>query len=149
MKESARYIIIHCSDSLFGNAATITKWHIQKGWRTIGYHYVILNGKFSDKIINRRFDGLIETGRGIDEDSIIESNEIGSHTSSFNNNVGICLVGESGRFTVKQLNALKKEIIELKRQFPEALVIQHSDLNKEKHYCAGLSKQYMEMLNKL
>ena len=38
-------IILHCSDSEFGNAAIITKWHALpkpngRGWSNIGYHYV-------------------------------------------------------------------------------------------------------------
>ena len=37
-------IIIHCSDSEFGDAALIDKWHKERGWTGIGYHYVILNG---------------------------------------------------------------------------------------------------------
>ena len=35
-------IIIHCSDSDFGDAQTIDLWHKQRGWKGIGYHYVIV-----------------------------------------------------------------------------------------------------------
>jgi hypothetical protein len=38
-------IVIHQSDSAFGNAAVIDKWHRERGWSGIGYHWVILNGR--------------------------------------------------------------------------------------------------------
>ena len=37
-------IILHCSDSAWGSAAAIDRWHVERGMRRIGYHYVILNG---------------------------------------------------------------------------------------------------------
>jgi len=43
-------VIIHCSDSSFGNAVLIDKWHRQRGFDNIGYHFVILNSHpFSSK----------------------------------------------------------------------------------------------------
>lgn len=47
-------IVVHCSDSpdyLDIGAKEINEWHIQRGWREIGYHYVI------------RRNGEIEKGR--------------------------------------------------------------------------------------
>ena len=38
-------IVIHQSDSAFGNAAVIDEWHRERGWSGIGYHWVILNGR--------------------------------------------------------------------------------------------------------
>ena len=42
-------IIVHCSDSPAGRndkAADIDLWHKEKGWKKIGYHYVVdLDGK--------------------------------------------------------------------------------------------------------
>ena len=58
-------IILHHSDSLYGNAAIITTWHIARGFRNIGYHFVILNGKISSACELKGFDGGIETGRGL------------------------------------------------------------------------------------
>ena len=51
-------IIIHCSATKEGqdiSAATIDEWHKARGWRSIGYHYVI------------GLDGMIEYGRPITE----------------------------------------------------------------------------------
>ncbi len=51
-------IIIHHSASDFGDAKLIDKWHKERGWKGIGYHFVVLNGKrrSKDKIneINKR-----------------------------------------------------------------------------------------------
>lgn len=70
-------IIIHCSATEEGKdftAADINRWHIQRGWKKIGYHYVI------------RLDGTIEAGRPLDE--------IGAHCKGHNrNSVGICYIG--------------------------------------------------------
>jgi len=68
-------IIVHCSATTVDvSAETIRKWHKKKGWRDIGYHYVI------------RADGTIETGRPI--------KEAGAHTRGHNkDSIGICLAG--------------------------------------------------------
>ena len=49
-------IIIHCSASAEGKDFTvqdITRWHKQRGFKTIGYHYVIYR------------NGTVATGRDI------------------------------------------------------------------------------------
>lgn len=52
---------------------TIRGWHLQNGWKDIGYHYVIMP------------DGSVASGRPYDQD--------GAHTSGHNKNtVGILLV---------------------------------------------------------
>lgn len=95
-------IIIHCSDSAFGCTNLIRKWHLEKGWKDIGYHYVILNGcpvasvnKGSGDPYHRALDGSIEIGRPLDDDNDIELEEVGSHTLGYNaSSVGICLIGQ-------------------------------------------------------
>lgn len=70
-------IIIHCSDTKEGldfNANDIDRWHKQKGWKRIGYHYVIL------------LNGTIEQGR--------ELEAVGAHTKGHNaHSIGICYIG--------------------------------------------------------
>jgi hypothetical protein len=95
-------IIIHCSDSAFGCTNTIRQWHLAKGWKDIGYHYVILNGCPTASVnkgvgdpYHRVLDGSIEIGRYLDDDGDIEVDEIGSHTLGYNDkSVGICLIGQ-------------------------------------------------------
>ncbi len=70
-------IIIHCSATPEGRnfkASDIDHWHRQRGFKKIGYHYVI------------DLDGTIEVGR--DED------EIGAHCVGHNReSIGICYIG--------------------------------------------------------
>ena len=148
-------IIVHCSDSSFGNAALITTWHVLpppkgRGWNNIGYHYVILNGWLSAFRHNGLFDGCLETGRPLDDDADISSDEFGAHATGWNNAIGICLIGLSGNFTQAQMRALKLLIRRLKAQFNGAKVMQHSDVDPvNRPKCAGLSPEDMKILNGL
>jgi len=146
-------VIVHCSDSSFGNAALISKWHTQpdpkgRGWDAIGYHYVILNGRLGPYKMNSYFDGHIETGRPLDDDSDMELDEKGSHAFGYNNAVGICLIGLSGTFTDSQLRALNHLVNRLRAQFNEIKVMQHSDVDTKKPHCAGLTYLQMNVLNR-
>jgi len=89
-------IIIHCSDSGFGDAATIDGWHKERGWDGIGYHYVILNGyRYPGQGYRADEDGLIENGRPIEKP--------GAHCRGANKtSIGICLIGKH-LFTARQL----------------------------------------------
>lgn len=144
-------IILHCSDSSFGNSALIAKWHILsppngRGWSNIGYHYVILNGRISAYRRNGYFDGHIETGRPLDDNGDISSDEFGAHAKGWNNAVGVCMIGLSGNFTSPQLRSLKHLINRLRDQFGEINVLQHSDVEPNKPHCAGLTSfQLMEL----
>ena len=145
-------VIIHASDSSWGNAAVITKWHTLpvpdgRGWSAIGYHYVILNGMLSPYKHHSYFDGHIESGRPLDDDADMELDEIGAHAFGYNNSVGICLIGLSGTFTDAQMRALLHIINRLRNQFGEINVLQHSDVDKKKPHCAGLSRLQMNVLN--
>lgn len=70
-------IILHCSATKEGadiKASSIDKWHREKGWKKIGYHYVI------------DLDGTIEKGRFDNED--------GAHCVGHNSKaIGICYIG--------------------------------------------------------
>jgi hypothetical protein len=146
-------IVLHCSDSRYGNAALIAKWHVLpkykviqigkvyqgNGWSGIGYHYVILNGWLNKYAYNKRWDGHIETGRILDDDHVLEKNERGAHVAGFNKySIGVCLIGDSGNFTDKQLNSTLEILYILENQFIDIKIVQHSDLNPDKSYCAGL-----------
>jgi hypothetical protein len=123
-------IIIHCSASTFGNAVLIDSWHRKNGWDKIGYHFVILNGWLSKDLFDESLDGLLETGRHFLEQ--------GAHTKGHNkDSLGVCLIGEEGKFSRSQLLALSKLIGGLKGKFPEAEVKFHSDYNKDKPWCPG------------
>ena len=133
-------IILHHSDSLYGNAAIITTWHIARGFRNIGYHFVILNGKISSACELKGFDGGIETGRGLDEE--------GAHTLGANEHFGICLIGKSGKFSNKQIESCRQVIQMLKLKYDIGTVKQHSDYDPvNKSFCAGFDEEMMRRFN--
>lgn len=149
-------IILHCSDSGFGNAVLIDSWHAQRGFITpsgihIAYHYVILNGQLSPKKHNSASDGCIETGRPLDDDNIIQPDEVGAHTLGYNtNSIGICLIGLSGQFSKAQIRALNYLIFRIKKQFGNCPVFQHSEKDpKNKPNCAGFTTIEMFDFNQI
>jgi len=68
-------IIWHRSDSGDVSVDEIRRWHIERGFSDVGYHFVI------------RFDGTIELGRDI---GLIGAHSIGQN----NNSIGVCLLGK-------------------------------------------------------
>jgi len=131
-------IIIHSSDSTFGNAALIDHWHRERGWDCIGYHVVILNGKISSDQEGVFFDGQIETGRSLDR--------AGAHCLGRNEkSIGVCLIGKNGQFTDMQIKTLVELIKKLRESFGDLNVSFHSDYNKDKPMCPGITAQ--DLLN--
>ena len=140
-------IVIHCSATPEGKDFTvkdIDRWHRQRGFRRIGYHYVIYR------------DGSVHEGRPI--------SEVGAHAAPFNaHSIGICYIGglrpspaplKGGREattelvpadtrTPEQKAAIVKLLKELKRQFPEAKIVGHRDLGARKACpCFDAAKEY-------
>lgn len=70
-------IILHCSATPEGEDFTVNdikKWHLNRGFNDIGYHYVVYR------------DGSVNKGRNI--------NTNGAHTTNHNTNtIGICYIG--------------------------------------------------------
>lgn len=128
-------IIIHCSATREGldfRAADIDRWHRERGWHSIGYHYVI------------DLDGTIEKGRAL--------SDIGAHCSGHNaHSIGICYIGgldENGNpadtRTPAQRTALLRLIHELKEQFPEARVYGHRDFSAKSCPCFNARAEFSE-----
>lgn len=126
MKPSdVRYLVVHCSATPASRdigAAEIRLMHQQRGFRTIGYHYVI------------RRDGTVEKGR--------PEWEPGAHVQGFNNkSLGICLVGgvktdgktAETNFTPTQYDALEKLLKGLRPKYPTAEILGHRDLSPDKN----------------
>lgn len=116
-------IIIHCSatpPSMDIGAATIDKWHKDRGWSQIGYHFVI------------RRDGAIEDGRDI---KITGAHVAGNNTGS----IGICLIGgvdkamtAEDNFTDEQWKALRNLLRILKADFKRATIHGHNEFDSGK-----------------
>ena len=109
-------IFIHCSATpphMHVDAKVIDKWHKERGWSGIGYHYVI------------KRDGQIELGRPIEK--------IGAHVKGHNKtSIGICYCGgvdgemkEQDNRTESQKESLLLLIMLLKNIFPKAVVRGH------------------------
>ena len=92
-------VVIHCSDSEFGNAGMIDDWHRERGWTGIGYHMTILNGHIDKDDYVAMMDGNAEAGR--------EWNKNGAHAKGYNDYFGICLIGVR-YFTKLQFETLLK-----------------------------------------
>jgi N-acetylmuramoyl-L-alanine amidase len=80
------WIIVHHSDSTYGSAAVIDRWHRQRGFDELGYDFVIGNGTNSG-------DGQIEVGPRWTKQ------KWGAHDNALDNRfnisgIGICLVGD-------------------------------------------------------
>ncbi len=102
-------IILHCSATQEGKdfkAADIDKWHKERGFKKIGYHYVI------------DLDGTVEKGR--------EETENGAHTVGHNTtSIGICYIGglaKDGKTpkdtrTDKQKEAMYKLVADLMKKY--------------------------------
>jgi len=105
------WIIIHHSDSLFGSAALIDKWHRARGFDELGYHFVIGNGTNSG-------DGQIEIGPRWTQQ------KWGAHDNALDNRynlqgIGICLVGDFDKQhpTAAQKRSLVKLVAYLMRTY--------------------------------
>ncbi|PVZ16426.1 MULTISPECIES: N-acetylmuramoyl-L-alanine amidase [unclassified Pseudomonas] len=117
-------LVVHCSatrrDQDIG-ALQITQWHQQRGWATIGYHYVI------------RRNGTLETGR--DEACV------GAHVAGHNaESIGICLVGgvdmlgkPENNFTAAQFETLHGLLGELRSRYPATRIVGHRDLSPDRN----------------
>jgi len=140
-------IIFHTFDNPWGNTAVCTLWHIARGFRITGYHYVILNGWLGLGVYNRMFDGWLETGRPLNDDDDMDVWERGAHIRGWNrNSIGIGMVGKSGEFTNAQLYTARYLTEMLREQFFEVSVYQHSDFDIKKSWCAGLTDRQINFI---
>ena len=126
------YIVVHCSatrPSQDINADTINEWHKERGFDSIGYHYVITR------------DGQIEKGR--DEDTQ------GAHALGYNHNsLGVCLVGGvkqddykvgENNFTDEQWQSFEKLISDFEEKYLGVKLIGHNEISKK--FCPSFNVQ--------
>ena len=113
-------LVIHCTATRQGVDYTvedIRKWHKQRGFRDIGYHFLI------------GIDGKIHNGRPIEQS--------GAHAKGYNtNSVGISYVGgldsnnkPSDTRTTAQIYALKSIVDVLSIIYDVEKVVGHRDLS--------------------
>ena len=127
------YIVIHCSatmPSMDVPIERVKKWHLQRGWSDIGYHYYITR------------DGEIHKGRKL--------STIGAHVRGYNkNSIGICYEGginESGEpednRTPEQKKSLLKVVEILKFVFSGAIAQGHRDFPNVNKACPSFDAKF-------
>jgi hypothetical protein len=118
MTYKLKNLFLHCSDSAFGEVLIIDSWHKQRGWKRIGYHYVILNGRpYKDVRYIDFLDGQIQPGHALNDDPLFQDFEVGTHVAGRNSSsIGICLIG-THEFTDPQLISAKRLCLTLMKKF--------------------------------
>lgn len=124
-------IIIHCTATREGediSPSTIREWHLARGFKTIGYHFVIA------------LDGRVYVGRPL--------SEVGAHCKGYNkNSIGICYVGGLDKYgkpkdtrTCAQKIILKRMVGALKQSFPNATIHGHNEFANKDCPCFDVSE---------
>ena len=139
-RKATFHLIVHCSATPEGkdfSAEDIDRWHVQRGFRAIGYHYVI------------RLDGEIETGRPEDT--------VGSHCQVYNaTSIGVCLIGgvdandikkAKNTFTPQQMCSLDVLLNKLMDKYPRAILSGHRDLDDRKACPSFNVRQWWKEIN--
>lgn len=133
-KRTINEIIVHCSATAEGKdftVADITRWHKQRGFTTIGYHYVIYR------------DGSVHNGRDI--------NVSGAHCTGHNtHSIGVCYIGgckadglsPKDTRTPAQKDALLKLLKQLRTLYPTAKIRGHRDFANKACPSFDATRQY-------
>lgn len=118
-------IVIHCTATLAHQdfrKPEIEAMHKRRGFKTIGYHYLIT------------LAGKIEKGRE-------PENSVGAHVEGFNaTTLGIAYVGglrsndakPADTRTPAQIEAMKRLCADLVKRYPGAVILGHRDLSPDK-----------------
>ncbi len=133
-KRKITEIIVHCTATPEGKDFTtsdIDRWHIQRGFRCIGYHWCIY------------LDGSVHCGR--------PEGLIGAHCTGRNSHsIGVVYVGglaKDGKTpkdtrTPEQKTALLKLLKELKQRYPTATIHSHRDFANKACPSFDATKEY-------
>lgn len=123
-------IILHCTATPEGREVTVadvTAWHKERGFRTIGYHYLVY------------LDGTVVRGR--------REEEIGAHCLGQNaGSIGVCYVGgldsrgnPKDTRTAAQRVALRNLVEGLQRRYPHATLHGHNEFAAKACPCFKIS----------
>lgn len=129
-------IVVHCSATPAGRphtAADIDRWHRERGFDGIGYHFVV------------RLDGTIEPGRPIEK--------TGAHCLGKNaNSLGVCYIGgldaaghPADTRTLAQRAALRRLLRDLRQRFPKAEIFGHNRFAAKACPCFDAHKEYADI----
>lgn len=127
---------MHCTATQDGKnikVEDINRWHKERGWNMIGYHYVVY------------LDGSVHVGRS--------EEQIGAHCLKHNtNSIGVVYVGgldTEGRpkdtRTEAQKKGLRQILTELKRKYPKATIHSHKDFAPKACPSFDATKEYKDV----
>lgn len=125
-RNSTDEIILHHAEASRASVEEVNRWHLERGWTGIGYHFYI------------RKDGKVYRGR--------PEWAVGAHAQGHNSRaIGICCEGSYMRETMPaaQLNALKELIRTLMAKYPGAKLLRHKDVNSTD--CPGTKFPWAEV----
>ncbi len=124
-KSTTRIILHHAAASTCG-AVVIHRWHKQRGWSGIGYHFVV------------RKNGTIERGR--------PENKTGAHASGHNyDSIGVCFEGnfETEAMYPAQLRAGQELLAYLKKRYKIQKIQCHREVGSTS--CPGRNFPFTQM----
>ena len=129
-RKATKRIIIHHAAAADADAKTIHKWHVNRGWSGIGYHFVVLK------------NGSIERGRPVQT--------IGAHCTGENSDsIGICFEGdfEKEKMPDKQIKAGQELLSYLYKKYglDKSHVRKHKDLMATS--CPGKNFPYNKIIS--
>ncbi len=130
-------IILHCTATPEGrevSAATIKKWHTDKGWSDIGYHYVV------------GLKGNVELGRPVERQ--------GAHVRGKNkDSIGISYVGgcdskmnPKDTRTEDQVLALDELIANLMDKYPGSTLHGHNEFSAKACPSFDVQEEYKDII---
>lgn len=141
MTRKINEIVLHASatrpnwmagEPLAGKIAEITRWHRDRGFRTIGYHWVV------DR------DGEVAAGR--------PEGEVGAHVRGHNENtIGICILGGHGgattdnfedHYTIAQRGAVWNLIRSIAKRYDIEKVSGHNEYAAKACPCFQVKEEF-------
>ncbi len=123
-------IILHHAEASHASVEDVNRWHLERGWTGIGYHFYI------------RKDGRIYRGR--------PEWATGAHAQGHNSRaIGICCEGSYMTETMPkaQFDALVALVREETAKYPGAKVLRHKDVNSTD--CPGVNYPWKALLTAL
>lgn len=127
-RSATNRIILHNADAKKCSAADIHRWHKERGWSGMGYHFLV------------RKDGTIERGRPEDT--------VGAHAQGYNSDsIGVCFEGAfmTEKMGQTQVNAGRELISYLKNKYGISKVQKHKDVNPTN--CPGANFPFDTIVN--
>lgn len=130
------FIVVHCTATVAGrhvSAAEVDQWHRQRGFDSIGYHYLV------------DVDGYLYLGR--------PEEEVGAHAKGVNKcSIGVAYAGgldahgdPADTRTPQQKATLRRLLTDLHARYPEASIVGHRELAAKACPCFDAAKEYADL----